>query len=105
MPEHLGNCVFCVKKGINKIALATRDEPKLALQFLNVITNKSVRVVERRQQENKVMYRGSHSLESIILMYANKEYEEIAGTIRGMKGYDSESCTESCEIFSCDKNE
>ncbi|WP_272536947.1 phosphoadenosine phosphosulfate reductase family protein [Providencia sp. PROV206] len=49
LPEHLGNCVFCVKKGINKIALATRDEPELAQQFLNVITDKSVRVVERRQ--------------------------------------------------------
>lgn len=26
IPEHLGNCVFCIKKSISKIALATRDE-------------------------------------------------------------------------------
>ena len=30
IPEHLGNCVFALKKGINKIALAARDEPELA---------------------------------------------------------------------------
>ena len=28
IPEHLGNCVFCIKKGVNKIALAAKDEPK-----------------------------------------------------------------------------
>ncbi|MGO2306069.1 MAG: DNA cytosine methyltransferase [Providencia sp.] len=105
IPEHLGNCIFCIKKGVNKIALATRDEPKLAQHFLNVINDKSVRTVKRRQQENKIMYRGNHSLENIIMMYADKEYEEISGTIRGMKGYDSESCSESCEIYNCEDNE
>ncbi|MGG4609963.1 phosphoadenosine phosphosulfate reductase domain-containing protein [Providencia sp. Me31A] len=98
IPEHLGNCVFCIKKGVNKIALATRDEPNLAKQFLDVITSKSVRTVERRKQENKIMYRGNLSLENIIEMYSAQEYEEIAATIRGMKGYESGSCSESCEI-------
>lgn len=105
LPEHLGNCVFCVKKGINKIALATRDEPELAQQFLNVITDKSVRVVERRQQENKIMYRGNNSLEGIIAMFADHSRDDIAETIRGAGGYDAGSCSESCEPLLCELEE
>ena len=105
LPEHLGNCVFCVKKGINKIALATRDEPELAQQFLNVITDKSVRVVERRQQENKIMYRGNNSLEGIIAMFADHSRDDIAATIRGAGGYDAGSCSESCEPLLCELEE
>lgn len=61
----------------------------------------NIRVVERRQQENKIMYRGNHSLVSIIAMYQNYSREEIFNTIRGNRGFDSGSCSESCEIFSC----
>ncbi|TKI01932.1 DNA N-6-adenine-methyltransferase, partial [Martelella alba] len=102
LSEHLGNCVFCIKKGVNKIALAARDEPQMATDFIDVLTSDSVRVVDRRQQENKIMYRDNQSLESIIAMYADQTREEIAATIRGAGGYDSGSCTESCEAFSCE---
>lgn len=101
IPEHLGNCVFCVKKGINKIALAARDEPKMAENFINLIDDPNIRVVERRQQENKIMYRGNNSLISIIAMYQNYSREEIFNTIRGNRAFDSGSCSESCEISSC----
>ncbi|GKV88497.1 phage N-6-adenine-methyltransferase [Pectobacterium carotovorum] len=101
LPEHLGNCVFCIEKGINKIALAARDEPQLAAEFWQLITDPSVRVVDRRQQANKIMYRGNHSLESVIALYADKSREDIAATIRGNGGYESGSCTESCEAFAC----
>ncbi|HAT1512375.1 TPA: phage N-6-adenine-methyltransferase [Morganella morganii] len=102
IPEHLGNCVFCIKKGINKIALAARDEPGMAAQFMDVITSDTVRVVERRQQENKIMYRGNNSLESIIAMFSDQTRDDIAATIRGTGGYDSGSCSESCEALICD---
>lgn len=101
IPEHLGNCVFCVKKGINKIALAALDEPKMAENFINLIEDPNVRVVERRQQANKIMYRGNNSLVSIMAMYQNHSREDIAATIKGNKGFESGSCSESCEIFSC----
>ena len=101
IPEHLGNCVFCVKKGVNKIALAARDEPKMAENFINLIDDPNIRVVERHQQENKIMYRGNHSLVSIIAMYQRYSREEIANTIRGNRAFDSGSCSESCEISSC----
>lgn len=100
IPEHLGNCVFCVKKGINKIALATRDEPEMASNFIDLINDPNIRVVERRQQDNKIMYRGNNSLISIMAMYQNYSREDILATIRGNKGYSSGSCSESCEIFS-----
>ncbi|HEJ9057186.1 TPA: phage N-6-adenine-methyltransferase [Serratia fonticola] len=102
IPEHDGNCLFCVKKGINKVALAARDNPEMCQEFLEVITSDSVRVVDRRQQENKIMYRGNNSLESIIAMFSDHSRDEIAATIRGGGGDASGSCTESCEVFSCD---
>lgn len=102
IPEHLGNCVFCIKKGINKIALAARDEPKLAAEFWQMITDQSVRIVDRRQQENKIMYRENNSLESVIALFAEHSREEIALTIRNRGGFETGSCTESCEAFSCD---
>lgn len=102
IPEHLGNCVFCVKKGLNKLALAARDEPEMAAEFWKLINDPSVRVVERRQQENKIMYRGNNSLESVIALFADHSREEIAATIRNSGGEESGSCTESCEAFACD---
>ncbi|OWY78881.1 phage N-6-adenine-methyltransferase [Pantoea sp. AMG 501] len=102
LPEHLGNCVFCIKKGVNKIALATRDEPEMAEKFRSVIESNSVRVVDRRQQENKIMYRDNNSLEGIIAMYSDISREEIASTIRGTGGYESGSCSESCEVLLAD---
>ncbi len=102
IPEHLGNCLFCVKKGLNKLALAARDEPEMAAEFWQLINDPSVRVVERRQQENKIMYRGNNSLESVIALFADHSREEIAATIRNNGGEESGSCTESCEAFACD---
>ena len=83
LPEHLGNCVFCVKKGINKIALAARDEPKMAEDFINLIEDPNIRVVERGQQANKIMYRGNNSLVSIMALYQNHSRDDILATIRG----------------------
>lgn len=101
IPEHLGNCVFCIKKSISKIALATRDEHKMAENFINLIDDPNIRAVEREQQANKIMYRSAHSLVSIVAMYQNYSREEIFNTIRGNRAFDSGSCSESCEISSC----
>ncbi|ECC1743928.1 hypothetical protein J5L86_001854 [Salmonella enterica] len=105
IPEHLGNCVFCIKKGINKVALAMRDEPQMLAQFREAIMSPDVRIVQRRQQENKIMYRKSHSLDSIEEAYSSLTRDEIAATIRGGGGQDSGSCTESCEAFIVGNND
>lgn len=115
--EHLGNCVFCIKKSINKLALAARDEPQLAAEWIAAIEAGSDRLnqpiekqtdglfVETYTQHIKkgVMYRGSNSMESIIAKFALHSREEIYDSIRSMKRKESGGCTESCEAFAADQ--
>lgn len=100
IPEHLGNCVFCIKKSVNKIALAARDEPILAKQFIDVI-NGDVREVNREEQSSQIMFRGNNSLEGIIALFQDHTRDEIANVVKGSGGYKSGSCSESCEAFNC----
>ena len=55
----------------------------MAEDFINLIDDPDIRVVERRQQANKIMYRGNNSLVSIMAMYQNHSREDILTTIRG----------------------
>lgn len=98
--EHLGNCVFCVKKGPNKLALAARDEPELYGQFLGLIDNANPREDLVKKPPKEIMYRKNQSLIQIVSLYENHTRDEIAQTIRGMKSMDTGSCSESCEVFS-----
>ena len=99
LPEVLGNCVFCIKAGVNKVALAARLEHQLANEFMEVIASDTVRVTDR-EMPSEIMYRDGHSLKSIIATYKDFSEEEIEQTIRSMKRYDTGSCSESCEAFS-----
>lgn len=58
IPEHLGNCIFCIKKSTQKIGLACKDEPGLERVFNEVITGAHVRD-GHRQTSKEVMYRGA----------------------------------------------
>lgn len=112
--EHLGNCVFCIKKSINKLALAARDEPKLLAYWLGAIDAASDRLnqpVEKTTEglfqekyvqhiKKGVMYRGSNSMESIIAKFALHTRDEIHDSIRSMRRKETGGCTESCEAFS-----
>lgn len=111
--EHLGNCVFCIKKSINKIALAARDEPELAAQWMKAIESATDRLNQptekevndlfpykyTQQVEKGVMYRNHNSMESIIAKFALHSRDEIYDSIRSMKRKESGGCTESCEAF------
>jgi hypothetical protein len=111
--EHLGNCVFCIKKSINKLALAARDEPELAAEWMAAIESGSDRLnqpiekqteglfVETYTQHIKkgVMYRGNNTMQSIIAKFELHSRDEIYDTIRSMKRKESGGCTESCEAF------
>lgn len=103
--EHLGNCVFCIKKGVNKVALAARDEPELAGEFLSELTASWVRVVEKRKSPSLEMYRDRQSFGQIIKTFSDHSRDDIAETIRGMRRFDSGSCSESCEVFVCEANQ
>jgi hypothetical protein len=100
--EHLGNCVFCIKKGINKVALAIKDEPELALMYKDTLESGSVRTVEKRKSPSLEMYRGRQSFGQIIATFKDASRDEIASSLRGAKRFDTGSCSESCEVFNDD---
>ncbi|EPU4812550.1 phosphoadenosine phosphosulfate reductase family protein [Klebsiella aerogenes] len=78
IPEHLGNCVFCIKKSIQKIALAAKDEPELARQFNGILTADTVRKMPNRCGTDLVMYRGKNTFEGVIAMFAEDTRESLA---------------------------
>jgi len=93
--EHLGNCVFCIKKSMQKVALATMDEPELAAQFVDILEK------EIRTGREPIMYRGNNTLKSLIALFSDTSREELASRMISMRQYDAGSCSESCEAFSC----
>lgn len=78
IPEHLGNCVFCIKKSIQKIALAAKDEPELARQFNDILTANYVRKMPNRCGTDLVMYRGKNTFEEVIAMFSGDTRESLA---------------------------
>lgn len=101
LTEHLGNCVFCIKKGLNKVALAAMDEPELAAEFIRIVEGDHVRL-EGRKHAHKRMYRKSNHLSDVIAMYADHDRDELYGRTAAAKQYESGSCSESCEVFRTD---
>ena len=99
--EHLGNCVFCFKKSINKVALAARDEPELAAHFIDAIGRANNRLNEGSEIPKGVMFRNKNSLQSIIAKFELHSRDDIHDTIRSMRRNESGGCTESCEAFGC----
>lgn len=95
--EWEGNCVFCIKKGVNKVALAAKDNPDLAADFIKIINSDDVRERESQKEAPKVMYRGNMTLEQVIQTYDQFSREQIMGSMRSASG----ACTESCEVFNC----
>ncbi|MEX2986839.1 phosphoadenosine phosphosulfate reductase domain-containing protein [Serratia fonticola] len=98
IPEHLGNCVFCIKKSTQKVGLACRDEPGMMRLFNEVTTGNHVRD-GHRQTSKEVMYRGHLSLEGISNMYSEQDYQRLYQDMVSAKRFDTGSCSESCEIF------
>lgn len=98
IPEHLGNCVFCIKKSTQKVGLACRDEPGMMRLFNEVTTGTHVRD-GHRQTSKEVMYRGHLSLEGIANMYSEQDYQRLYQDMVSAKRFDTGSCSESCEIF------
>ena len=96
--EWLGNCVFCPKKSNLKLASAQRDEPKHYHDFISLLTSGSVRVDDNTGHYSK-MYRGKQSLPSLIATFDGSTGKEIKARIRGSKMIDTNSCSESCEVF------
>lgn len=93
--EHLGNCVFCIKKSLQKVALAAKDEPLLAKQFVTMLNENDIKA-------DKIMYRSNNSLSDVIALFSDCSRDDLASRMRSMRQYDTGSCSESCEAFSTD---
>ena len=91
--EHLGNCVFCVKKGTNRIALAQRDEPQLFDDWVKMIDEAR----QRNEVPKDIMYRGDTTAKGIVEIFSQHTYEEIKQTMRMYRH--QTVCSESCEAF------
>lgn len=94
--EHLGNCVFCIKKSKGKVALAARDEPEMATQFISALKSDEVKIEENRAGRHLQMYRDRHSLEEVIALFNAVPRDELASSLTSMKRYESGGCSESC---------
>ncbi|QDP63233.1 MAG: putative uncharacterized nin region protein [Prokaryotic dsDNA virus sp.] len=145
LDEWSGNCEFCPKKSNLKLAASQRDSPGSYINWLESISDASVRLVPTRTiaymkskgikhyksplnpsvkvslkikeyndnlftSKNKnwelygkaassIMYRGKQSLESLIAKFDGSTGTEIKARIKGSKMIDTNSCSESCEVF------
>lgn len=118
--EHLGNCVFCIKKSLQKVALATKDEPLMAEEFIDVVCEslfiRGAKTPRKRGTRNKaygkesrlrsnlkiskpLMHRSKTFIPGIIAMFGDTGRDELASRMTSMRQYDTGSCSESCEAF------
>lgn len=97
--EWSGNCEFCPKKSNLKLAASQRDSPESYINFVEILHDDSVRIDDNTGNRVK-MYRGKQSLESLVAKFDGLTGDEIKERIRGSKQLDTNSCSESCEVFS-----
>lgn len=97
----LGNCLFCPHKEISRVALAARYYPDRANEFIAQSESSDVKEHKRvdadgNHMPSSMMYRGFHSLRSIIETYKEFPTEELESQVsRGNKFKDS-GCGSSC---------
>lgn len=97
IPEHLGNCVFCFKKSLNKVALTMRDEPELFQQWRDMIMGGNERLSKLEKYSKDTIYREKNNFQSVQEKFAHLTRGELASTLKGVKEV---ACSESnCEPF------
>lgn len=98
LDEWSGNCEFCPKKSNLKLAASQRDSPESYINYLDMLHSSSVRIDDNTGNRDH-MYRGKQSLENLITKFDGSTGAEIKARIRGSKMIDTNSCSESCEVF------
>lgn len=97
--EHLGNCVFCIKKGVNKIALAIKDEPEMAQDWAEMVKDSRVMGWNDAGSPITAMYRGKLDINGIAELYKDVNRDDLHMTLKHAKKFEAGSCSESCEVF------
>lgn len=95
--DYLGNCVFCLKKGDNKIAAAMRAEPEMAQEFNEMLSRDDVRTPGNKKEPNPNIYRNALSMQDIENTYSHVPTEYLSQRMKAGRG----NCEESCEVFGC----
>lgn len=99
IPAHRGNCLFCIKKSMPKIALAARDQPELLNQFREALNSDDVNnMSEQRGSDHLIMYREKNTLETIIAKFKDIDRDDLFDRLRSTKQLDEGACSESCEL-------
>jgi 3'-phosphoadenosine 5'-phosphosulfate sulfotransferase (PAPS reductase)/FAD synthetase len=99
IPEHLGNCVFCIKKSPKKIALAQRDEPALFDEWNEAVTGNHVRLMPGDKFGIGRIYRNWLTPKNLIGLFSGVDYEDLKDSVYRGKKTDIGECSESCEAF------
>lgn len=100
IPEWLGNCVFCVKKSKAKLALAVREEPAMASEWMAMLRSSPDRT-KRDGHTSENVYRRWRTLPEIVAEYADVPTDVLRSRIRSARN-DANTCSESCEVFVSD---
>lgn len=93
IPEHLGNCVFCIKKHPLKLIKAILDEPQLTNDMLQLLKDPANR------PSLPEIYRDYNTLESLIAKAHELDPNIISDYIKNAGMEDTGSCSESCEAI------
>jgi len=103
IPEWLGNCVFCVKKSNAKLALAAREEPRMAGEWAALLADAPDRLKgEGLTSEN--VYRQNRTLAEVLAQFADVSTDDLRMRVRSSRR-DAGTCSESCEPFIADPNQ
>lgn len=103
LPEHLGNCVFCIKKSDVKLALAARDEPEKMVEWREAVEGDHVREMPTDLYGVGKIYRGWNSLDTLIASFSDTSTKKLREIVYKTSKL-SEGCESSCEAFG-DPNE
>lgn len=96
--EWSGNCVFCIKKSNLKLTAAAIDSPEIFEKW-ELMINEAPDRNKRDGRTSANMYRKQLTLSDIIATFDGSTGKEIKARIRGGKMIDTNSCSESCEVF------
>jgi len=98
--EHLGNCVFCVKKADGKLNLAIRDEFGMFLEFAALVNGPEVRTEGLKNPDaSRKMYRGHRTVDEMAALFPDLTRDELFAKLKMMRAFDNGACAESCEVF------
>ena len=98
IPEWLGNCMFCIKKGESRIALAAMDEPEKADEWGALFHDASVRDMNRKYG-SEIIYRHHQSIEMIRSKYAGYNRENLIASLRMEPKGTAEACSDNCSPY------